>query len=289
MLMEELFERLRKFQELLMERVAIEKEIRELPKSIAAQEEVLTRARKSYGDRSARFEEAHSRVGQLRAELAEVVMHKEKSEQQMDSISNPREFEALNKEITEAGLKEDQLRKDLKREEENLQEAQTDVKASETLITSQEEEIEQKRTRIRNDETSMKLRVSKLKTAEAETTTEIDPDVVFKFERIIKSKQGVGIVPVKGVVCSGCSMILPAQFVNEVRQSDKIVFCPYCSRVLYYQEGDESQEDMIVDIESGSLADLDDFDDDSDDDGYDSDGDMDNGSDKDSMGGDSDD
>jgi len=78
-------------------------------------------------------------------------------------------------------------------------------------------------------------------------------------------------------------MILPAQFVNEVRQSDKIVFCPYCSRVLFYQEGDESQADMIVDIESGSLADLDDFEEDSDDE-YDSDSDMDGDSEKGSMG-----
>ena len=283
MLMEELFERLRKFQELLMERVAIEKDIRELPKSIAAQEEVLTRARKSYFDRSARFEETQSRVGQLRAELAEVVMHKEKSEQQMDQISNPREFEALNKEITEAGLKEDQLRKDLKREDENLREAEIEVSSSATLIKSQEEEIEEKHTRIRNDEASMKSRVHELKELESDTTTDIDTEVVFKFERIIKSKQGVGIVPVKGVVCSGCSMILPAQFVNDVRQSDKIVFCPYCSRVLYFQEGDESQADMMVDIESGSLADLDDFGEDSDDEGYDSDNDMDSDSDKDSM------
>jgi len=282
MLMEELFERLRTFQELLMERVAIEKEVRELPKSIAAQEEVLARAKKSYGERSQRFEETQSRVGQLRAELADVVAHKDKSEQQMDSISNPREFEALNKEITEAGLKEDQLRKDLKREEENLRESEGEVKSSEALITSQESEIAAKRTKITNDEASMKARVTELKGKETDITADIDTEVVFKFERIIKSKQGVGIVPVKGVVCSGCSMILPAQFVNEVRQSDKIVFCPYCSRVLFFQEGDEAQEDLIVDIESGSLADLDDYGDDSDDE-YDSDSDMDGDSDKDST------
>lgn len=283
MLMEELFERLRRFQELLLERVAIEQEVRELPKSISAQEEVLTRARKSYADKSQRLDETQGRVGQLRAELAEVVQHKEHSEQQMDSISNPREFEALNKEITEAGLKEDQTRKDLKREEENLREVEEEVRQGLTLIESQESEIAEKRTRISNDEASMKDRIKSLRTEETDTTSDIDPEVVFKFERIIKSKQGVGIVPVKGVVCSGCSMILPAQFVNEVRQSDKIVFCPYCSRVLFFQEGDEAQEAMIVDIESGSLADLDDFGEDGEDDGYDGDGDMDGDSDKDGM------
>lgn len=282
MLMEELFERLRKFQEFLMERVAIEKDIRELPKAIAAQEEVLVRARKSYGERAARYEEAGHRVGQLRQELTEVMAHKEKSEQQMDSISSPREFEALNKEITEAGQREDQLRKELKREEENYREAETELHSSETLIQSQEAEVEEKRTRIRNDEESMQKRVVALRAEEAKITSDIDSEVVFKFERIIKSKQGIGIVPVKGVVCSGCSMILPAQFINEVRQSNKIVFCPYCSRVLFHQEGEEGQDEIMADIESGSLADLDDFADEGDDDSYD--GDEDSDGDKDGMG-----
>jgi len=281
MLMEELFERLRKFQELLMERVAIEKDVRDLPKSIAAQEEVLVRARKSYQERHARFQEVTIKIAQLRNELAEVVQLKEKSEQQMDSISSPREFEALNKEITDAGLKEDQLRKDLKHTEESFKEADGDVKSSEMLINSQETEIEEKRTRIRNEEASMHKRIVELKKQEGQTTHDIDGEIVFKFERIIKSKQGLGIVPVKGVVCSGCSMILPAQFVNEVHQSNKILFCPYCSRVLFYQESEDGNEDILSDIESGSLSDLDDFGDESEEDNYDDDDD--DSSDKSSM------
>jgi hypothetical protein len=45
-------------------------------------------------------------------------------------------------------------------------------------------------------------------------------------------------------------------------------------------KSDDAQEDMFVDIESGSLADLDDFGDDSDEDSYDGEDD----GDKDSMG-----
>lgn len=276
MLMENLFERLKTFQELLMERVAIEKEIRELPKSIAAQEEVLVRARKTLVDKSARFEAVSAKVAELRGQLAETVAHKEKSEQMMDSISSPREFEALNKEITEAGLREDQLRKELRREDEAFREAEAELKSAQTLIESQEAEIFQKKERIRTEESSMQARVAELRGQEEAATSDIDSEVLFKFERIIRSKQGIGIVPVRGVVCSGCAMILPAQFVNEVRQSNKIHFCPYCSRVLLYEESAEA-EDLLVDIESGSLSDLDDFGDESEDEGYDDDMDGDKG------------
>ncbi|HRY81713.1 MAG TPA: C4-type zinc ribbon domain-containing protein, partial [Spirochaetia bacterium] len=114
-------------------------------------------------------------------------------------------------------------------------------------------------------------RVSELRASEKTATEGIDTEITFKFERIIRSKQGLGIVPVRGYVCSGCSMILPAQFVNEVRQGNRIIFCPYCSRVLHYQEAEESEGDLIADIESGSLADLDDFSDEAEDDSYDED------------------
>ena len=54
-------------------------------------------------------------------------------------------------------------------------------------------------------------------------------------------------------------MILPAQFVNEVRDGDEILFCPYCSRILFYQESDENEENYYAMAEAGSLSDFEDY------------------------------
>ena len=54
-------------------------------------------------------------------------------------------------------------------------------------------------------------------------------------------------------------MILPGQFANEVRDGEKILFCPYCSRILTYEEVKEDEvEDFSTLDETGSLADFDD-------------------------------
>ena len=52
-------------------------------------------------------------------------------------------------------------------------------------------------------------------------------------------------------------MILPAQFANQVRDGEEIVFCPYCSRILYYQESSDEADvtDFYLMDEIGSLAD----------------------------------
>jgi RNase P subunit RPR2 len=72
---------------------------------------------------------------------------------------------------------------------------------------------------------------------------------------------GKGIVAIKGNVCTGCHMILPVQFANEVRLGEEIVFCPYCSRILFYEESEEGEEDFFDTEDAGSLSDLDDDDD----------------------------
>jgi hypothetical protein len=53
-------------------------------------------------------------------------------------------------------------------------------------------------------------------------------------------------------------MILPANFANEVREGEDINFCPYCSRILFYEEVSEDQTEDYFDMDSaGSLAGLD--------------------------------
>lgn len=257
MLIEELLSKLNEFQKLLVERVHLEHELIELPKSLITQEEILSRTKKSCQDKKALFEQLHKKVTTLRQELDETIIKIEKLEKNMDVISNPREFELLNKEITDATIRENQLRKELKAEEQKYGEAESEVQTIENLIQRQEEEIQQKKQKISNDEAGFKARIAELQILEKQVTKDIDVEILFKFERIVRSKEGIGIVSIRKNVCTGCSMILPPQFVNEIQQRNKIVFCPYCSRVLFYEE--EKSEQPGAEIEFGILSDLEDF------------------------------
>ena len=52
-------------------------------------------------------------------------------------------------------------------------------------------------------------------------------------------------------------MQLPSQFVNDVRNGEKILFCPYCSRILFYSESEIAEDAYYFqDEDTGSLADL---------------------------------
>lgn len=265
--MTEIFEKLKDLQDILAEKYAIQREIEEAPKKLFSQDELLARLKKEFIEKNANYEELRKKVVQLKTELAEAEAAREKGEKGMDNITSHREYEVLEKEIRDAAEAEQNIRKELQRQEKLLAEQNESLKQDEQLIAVQESELNAGKASLDKETAGMQKKLDKLAKQEAKIIPGIDPEIIFKFERIIKSKN-TGIVAVKGNVCDGCHMILPAQFANKVRGGDDINFCPYCSRILYYQEAEDDEYFHLDD--TGSLAD---FEDDFDDDGEDEDSD----------------
>ena len=62
----------------------------------------------------------------------------------------------------------------------------------------------------------------------------IDARLLSQYERILKSREGLALVPVMNNACGGCHMGLPPQVVNETQQHEKWIVCESCARILYW-------------------------------------------------------
>ncbi|MBQ6058215.1 MAG: nucleic acid-binding protein, partial [Treponema sp.] len=176
----------------------------------------------------------------------------------MDNISTHREYEALQKQIDDATAKEGEVRKSLQKKEKELEELNEKLRMTEETIKMQEQDLEANKANLDKQISSYKDELKELEKKEKEITPGLDTEIVYKFQRIIQRNRE-GIVAVRNGVCSGCNMILPAQFANEVHEGESILFCPYCSRILYHEDVDESEaEDYSSLEETGTLADFDD-------------------------------
>ena len=256
--MTEVFDKLKSLQDVLVEKYDLERKIEASPKQLDSQDELLARLKKEYIEKNKSYEEIKAVVDQLRKELSEAEASREKGEKDMDTITSHREYEALEKQISEATEKEAAVRKDLQREEKKLAELNESLKAYEAMISSQENDLNESKSALSNQIQEYKDQLENLKKQEEEITPGLNQEIVYKFQRIIQ-RNSEGIVAVKNGVCTGCQMILPGQFANEVRDGEKILFCPYCSRILFYQEVNEDEaEDFSALDETGSLADFDD-------------------------------
>ncbi|MDR1950588.1 MAG: C4-type zinc ribbon domain-containing protein [Spirochaetaceae bacterium] len=262
MAMDAVFEKLRVLQDILSQKIVLEHDIQEIPKLLTTQEELLARLKRSFIEKNQDYEKARAAESEYRELLAEAERSRESAEKNMDSINTQREYEALDKEIRDASEREQQYRKDLQREERLLADLDEQMKQNAALVEQQELELAERRAGIEAEIAEKTGLIRKLEEEEREVSKDLDPEVLFKFERIIRNKMGRGIVAIKGGVCTGCHMILPAQFANVVRLGKEIVFCPYCSRILFYEESGEDEEIYFDTDDGGSLSDLDDMDDD---------------------------
>jgi len=250
-------DKLRSLQEIIYEKFGLEKEIQEIPKELGTQEEVLTKLKKTFIEKNQEYEKLKTEESDLRNKLFDAESAREKAEKNMDVISTQREYEALDKEIRDASDKEQQHRKDLQQKERSLVELDAQIKQHTALIEQQEKELDERRKKIEAEIADKQKQIDVLRDKEKKLTESLDSEMVFKFERIIKNKKGIGIVAIKGNVCMGCHMILPIQFANEVRIGEDYVFCPYCSRILYYEESADGEEDYFNTEDTGALSDLD--------------------------------
>jgi predicted nucleic acid-binding Zn-ribbon protein len=260
--MDTIFENLRTLQDILSQKITLEHDIQEIPKILNAQEELLARLKKTFIEKNQDYERARLAEAEYRSLLMEAEHSREHAEKNMDSINTQREYEALDKEIRDASDKEQQYRKELQLQERILLDLDEQMRQNAALIQQQEAELAERRASIEVEITEKKAQVEQLMEQERAVTPDIDSEILFKFERIIRNKMGRGIVAIKGGVCMGCHMILPAQFANTIRQGEEIVFCPYCSRILFYEESEQGEEDFFDIEDAGSLADLDDMEDD---------------------------
>jgi uncharacterized protein len=235
-----IYDKLRTLQDILSKKFEVEKEIEEIPKSLATKSELLNRIRKSYTDKGGTYQEVQNRIGDFSQKLLDAEQAREQYESQMDAIKTQREYEALDKEIKDATEKEQNLRKELQREENLREELKANLEKEEMMIRKQEEEVKEEQSKIKLKIKDKTKELKGLQNEEKKATPGVDEEILFKFERIIRSKAGVGIVSLHKGVCSGCYMILPPEFVNTVRTGKSVMFCPYCSRILFYAEDDEA-------------------------------------------------
>ena len=245
--------KLRILQDILSEKIRLEHEKQEIPKQLVALEEAHNRTRKVFIDKNLEFEKVKSAEEEARASQLEAEAAREKAERTISEISTQREWEALDKERRAAEEKEIQFRKEVQAKEKILQDLDEQIKQYAALIEQQEKELAEKHAGIETEIAEKNKQRDSLQKKERRLTEDLDKEVVFKFERIIRNKEGVGIVAIKGNVCMGCHMILPAQFSNNVRIGEEFIFCPYCSRILYYEESSEGEEIFFDSEDAGTL------------------------------------
>ncbi len=253
-----IYDKLLAYQTILTEKFKYLEKKEELPKILSSKIEVLNRLKKSYLSKYNQFKKLEESTFAHQKMMGELNLHQKKLEERTKVVKGQREYEAVFKEIDGTKQKEDEYRFQLLQDQRVIDDLKNALEKDEMSIKQQEDEINKEQERINAELTKIKIELDALFHKEEELVSEVDENLKYKFEKIVKNKDGMGIVSILKGHCNGCYLLLPPEFINQVRKSEDVLFCPNCSRILYF---DDSAGDIFpVDYDSEEESDDDYFD-----------------------------
>lgn len=156
-------------------------------------------------------------------------------DQQFETRKNE-EFVALGHEITRYEKELDDL-------ETKELEAMEVVDASRAAQTQAEAKLARTRSLVDEDLASLAERQERMTQDRIEVIAERDKakavvseDLLPLYQKLMKSKDGLALSPMRGSICEGCHMTLIASTIVAVNGSKEPARCENCGRFLYLEE-----------------------------------------------------
>jgi len=172
------------------------------------------------------------REGELETKEAAI----KKYQAQQYQVKTNKEYTALQEEIGRVRADNSLIEEDIIKILDQT-DAENKKAANERESLKQEDlNVNEKKKKLNEDALRIKQEMDKLKSQRQELAAKVEKTILAKYERLIKNKDGLAVVPVADECCQGCFQIMPPQVINEIRMKNDLVFCENCSRILYIEE-----------------------------------------------------
>ena len=228
-------ERLVELQRLDSEIAEVEAAAAAIPGVIRRIEEQLMKAKAALDAVTAETDRMTKLRRQQERELEEVTDQLKKRQSRLFEIKTNQEYSAVLKEIE--GLKHkvsvleeailvllDQIEVELKARAEEEQRVRSSE--AEALRDTQRKEAELRQ---------LRGRLSELQGAREGRSKNVESSLLQQYLRLLKSRAGLAVAPVRDGSCEGCHVALTPQLYSEVRRNEEILTCERCSRILYWR------------------------------------------------------
>ena len=240
------FDKLKELQTVLLKEFEIETELEEIPREFNGLKKRFQRVDRAIREHETGRETLEKTIGKVRKEKEELKKNKDKFESQIALIKTQREYEAITSELAQIKERLEAIEEAELTAEQSLEGINKELEEEKTLHEELGGSIKELEKKVGKSVDEKQKELKSCLKVKDKIAAGLDEEIIYKFEKIVKKKDGIGIVSIRKNVCMGCNVILPPQFVNNVRTEATIIFCPNCSRILYYHDDDEQEEEEMA-------------------------------------------
>ena len=228
-------ENLLSLQRIEIQKIGVQKNLDAVADKIAELDKELDTFLRSIEKQKAAFEDLQARYNDAEEQVRVNTTLIEKTEEKRRAVKTNREYQSLLKE-------EEQLRARKSQIEDEMLECMTEMETLSQTISAREEEQRQLDEQVASDKKAVAESASESKTRFSDLSREVKtveadiaPELLKAFMKVKKMcPDGKAVAPVRNSICMGCHMNIPPQMFNELQRFDSLKLCPFCNRILYW-------------------------------------------------------
>jgi Zn-ribbon protein, possibly nucleic acid-binding len=206
----------------------------ELPAEVAALEEEIDSLKARQAQDAAIIDAYNDTIADSRQSILELDAQIEKYHQQLNEISNSREFDSINKEIENQGLLRQIAQKTINDTKVAIAEKKEDIESLKDYITIRLDDLKAKKEELENIVEATSKEEARLNAVREACAAKIDERTKSAYDRIRASVNNhLAVVSVyNGDACGGCFNIITPQRLVEIASNKKLVICEHCGRII---------------------------------------------------------
>lgn len=213
----------------------LKKELEAHPAIQKKADEDFERKKSSLKAAEAKLKDAQVRQKEKENDLLSKEEKIKKLQSQLYQLKTNKEYSAMELEIK--GLKADNslLEEEILKMFDAVEGAKAEVAAEKAKLSSEETKHKEASDVLKKEEERIRAAVAEFDEKRKSYLPNIEPKLLSQYEKLLKSREGLALAPVKNNSCGGCHLGLPPQVINEIQMHDKLIVCESCARILYWQ------------------------------------------------------
>lgn len=214
----------------------MEDELAAIPETIKATEEMFKEKsvslKKAEDEMKALLVKRKEKEGELEGKEGTI----KKYQQQLNQVKTNKEYSALQEEINRVRADNSIIEEAIINIFDQIDAQNKNIAKEKELLKTEEGKFAEEKKKLMLEADKIKAALDLLKKQREELAVKVDKKILQKYEKIVRNKDGLAVVPIKNDACQGCFRILPPQVINEARMHEALVLCDSCARILYSEE-----------------------------------------------------
>jgi hypothetical protein len=218
---------------------ALSKEKALIPEHLKSIEEMLESKKAGIKQAEDSLKSVQLKLKEKEGSLEQKEAQIKKLQGQLFTLKTNKEYSTMLAEIE--GIKADDslVEEDILMLMDEIELAKKKISEEKELFKAEESSAQKEKEAVNLKAGEIEAKLAELNKQRNAVIPSIEKQVLSRYEKILKNKDGLAIVHIEEDSCGGCHMNLPPQVISDVTLRENIVVCGNCLRILYTENNGE--------------------------------------------------